>query len=751
MKKHLLMLLILCFALSTNAQVRRIASSKEAIAQQIPGFSDVKNVNQKLINYSRIAERKNEKTNTTKERENVRPAKYGDRIAVDISNKDGNVTRTSAGMVWTLELSIPEALSIGFSFDKFDLSENAELYIYNGERTSLDTAIKKEHFSRPQNIGITPFAGSKVTIYLLERGNGAKLNSLIQVKEVVAGFNPLFSAGMEAPANTVLKTASINCIPLVMCDNSKLASARSVARITVGGFTGTGTMINNESKDGRPYFLTAFHVIDLNDNGVLDQSEIVALGNANFLFQNWYTNCASFIMNSGISFSGASLKAISISNDVVLLELLNPPGIGDMVNYSGWNRTTSSADDNLSYILHHPNGQDMRATKTNNVVTWLLNNDSWDVHYSDGVVAPGSSGAALFNQNGQVVGQLKSGLSSCNFTDFGDQYPKFDRSWTLASLGTHLSPNNNLQSTDLLNLTEIPLYGPEMISCNTPTQFSTLTPVLSGVTYEWIVSAGMQITSGQGTPVATITALPGNLYGAGTVKLILRSPNKGLIRVKEMTKNIKIYTGYFNGTYHSPTEQKMPLVPSGKGNIVYNPACMSVYTNIEVPAGATVVWSGGTTGSGGVTWAQYGKDAALYFTALNQIGYLTVTVYTDCGASSSATYNFKCLSTNSCGVIPMRAAVDAGSELTVYPNPVHQELRIGYKKDLKGTFSEIPKQVNFSYKLFNERGVLVRSGESVNQNGGDATIDTRDIDNGKYFIHITQGGKTIKKQIIVSH
>ena len=106
--------------------------------------------------------------------------------------------------------------------------------------------------------------------------------------------------------------------------------------------------------------------------------------------------------------------------------------MGDGVNYAGWNRQTGEPSDDWSYIVHHPRGADMRFTRTRNVKTYTWNSSYWKANYSSGVVARGSSGAALFNEYGQVVGQLFKGASSCNLTDFGDRYGKLSSSWANA-------------------------------------------------------------------------------------------------------------------------------------------------------------------------------------------------------------------------------------------------------------------------------------------------------------------------------
>ncbi len=139
--------------------------------------------------------------------------------------------------------------------------------------------------------------------------------------------------------------------------------AKAVARFSINGGQGTGTLINNEANNGRAYFLTAFHVVDRNKNGVLDASEINALSTATFRFEFWRTNCnGNNSIANGIGFSGAILRASWKYTDMVLLELMNPPGIGDCVNYAGWTRQTGAPANNTGFVIHHPQGDDMRIT-----------------------------------------------------------------------------------------------------------------------------------------------------------------------------------------------------------------------------------------------------------------------------------------------------------------------------------------------------------------------------------------------------
>ncbi len=522
-----------------KAQIITKATTASAIGSQIPGYSQVTSFNTKTIAYTPSSvptpPTPIDDDSTTEDQKIYR---YADNVSTNITMADGNITSTTIGKVWTLRVSVPNALNIGLIFNQFNLSTTAEMYIFNEARTVLDSSIKKSHFTTSTTIGIMPMKGNSLIIYIVEPNNFSTFQSSIAIQNVEAGFQEIYDVG---DVSSPLARPSINCDPSIQCRQDKVNFARGVARFASNGYQGSGTLINNEVSNGRAYFLTAFHVVDANNNNVIDASEIAALVNARFQFQFWRTGCSSTINNTGLQFSGATLRASSRQTDVVLLELNNPPGVGDLVNYIGWNRQTSAPPDNTGFIIHHPQGEDMRITSAGKIKSWFWNGNYWTAHYTSGTVAPGSSGSALMNDVGQIIGQLRSGWSSCNYTDFGDRYGKFDRSWSGAGLQNWLSPTQNLQATPILNLTDIPINGPSTVGCTVPGIFNTL-PNLLGITYEWTVTAGIQINNGQGTSSVTISRIANSNITSGTLTLTLRSPTKGRTRIYTVSKQMTFGT-----------------------------------------------------------------------------------------------------------------------------------------------------------------------------------------------------------------
>ncbi len=342
MLKPTFLLLLGFMCLIAKAQIKRVATTPTTIAGQVPGYSEVPTFTTKTYSYTpSTPDAPPTPVDDDSTTENSKVYHYADNIPVNISLADGNITNTSIGKVWTLRISVPNALNVGFVFNQFALSSSAQMYVFNEGRTALDSGIKQSHFSNSSQVGISPFKGSSVIIYVVEPNNFATLQSTIAVNKIEAGFQEIDDVGDTGGA--AMRTASVNCNPHMLCQAHRIGYARTVARFSSNGFQGTGTLLNNEANNGRAYFLTAFHVLDVNrnifnkpvGNGVIDPDEEAALANARFQFQFWRTSCNGTVNNQFIQFTGAILRAAWKNTDMVLLELINPPGIGDGVNYAG--------------------------------------------------------------------------------------------------------------------------------------------------------------------------------------------------------------------------------------------------------------------------------------------------------------------------------------------------------------------------------------------------------------------------------
>jgi V8-like Glu-specific endopeptidase len=205
------------------------------------------------------------------------------------------------------------------------------------------------------------------------------------------------------------------CNVNVVCEPDWCNQRRSVGLIykLVDGVyvrSGTGSLITNERRDGRPYFLTANHIItsnSLTDTEISDaeQTTIETLMVV-FNYQSSDCNSNTSLIEPDTTFFvvGATLRANSIYGDWALLELNSRIPGNYNVYYNGFSNATEKPD-NIT-MIHHPrvdikkiSMSDKKPTKSNHGNTWKVRK------WTSGTAEGGSSGAPWFNQDKLVIGQ----------------------------------------------------------------------------------------------------------------------------------------------------------------------------------------------------------------------------------------------------------------------------------------------------------------------------------------------------------
>lgn len=81
----------------------------------------------------------------------------------------------------------------------------------------------------------------------------------------------------------------------------------------------------------------------------------------------------------------------------------------------------------------------------------------------------------------------------------------------------------------------------------------------------------------------------------------------------------------------------------------------------------------------------------------------------------------------------------------VSPNPASGKLKVVKQTDSRFLSK---KDFNFSVKLYDQKGSVRLSGRNA---GRELIADTRDLPNGRYFLHILENGNVYKSQILIRH
>jgi lysyl endopeptidase len=209
---------------------------------------------------------------------------------------------------------------------------------------------------------------------------------------------------------------------------------------TINGFlTCSGAMLNNTAEDGTPYFYSADHC------GPQDNpAGIVTYWN----MQSSVCRPVGSAENGGIGdgeydqpiVGGTQLIANAPDADSTLVLHLGavPPEYG--IEYLGWDRTFDPVSSTVG--VSHPGVQEKRIAFDLDPATFGIFDGSpfglsptifvWQVFWEQGGVNRGSSGSAMFDQDGRVVGTATA-AGPLDIPNYCPQqttlYGRFDRAW----------------------------------------------------------------------------------------------------------------------------------------------------------------------------------------------------------------------------------------------------------------------------------------------------------------------------------
>lgn len=358
------------------------------------------------------------------------PWRFGDNISVNIDIKLNGLKDVlpNGDKIWRLRIYSAGALTMNFIFDKYILPNNAKLFLYNEQKTSVFGAFTSFNNQVDQCFATTLIEGEAIVIEYFEPAK-VSFEGQLHLSRVTHGYRNVLDFTMKA-AKAFGSSGScefnVNCPLAAGWDNE----IRSVCMLVTNssGFC-TGSLINNTSNDGTPYVLTANHCSSSNN-----------FGSWVFWF-NWQSPTCSNPTSSPAyqSISGCTLKARSSSSDFCLVQMSSIPPTNYNVYYSGWDRSGNVTQN--TYAIHHPNGDIKKfshATSTSDSI--YVGIQCWNVFWSingngtptEGVTEPGSSGSPIFDANHRIVGQLYGGPSACNqsgASNVNDFYGRFSYSW----------------------------------------------------------------------------------------------------------------------------------------------------------------------------------------------------------------------------------------------------------------------------------------------------------------------------------
>lgn len=445
------------------------------------------------------------------------PFRFGYAFDVNFGLKNSGKwdTLKNGDKLWRLKIQSFDAYSINLILDSFWLPIGAEFFVYNENHSMILGAFTSDVSNNPYNKFATDLVKGEVLVLDYYEPSYAS-GGMINVDKIIHGYINTFSGNGESGSCNI----DVNCPE----GNDWCVEKSVVSMILLADNTRwcSGSLLNNVRQDLTPYYLTAFHCADNDGNGVLSQAEINQAQTWVFRFRYQSPTC-----NQGIeplswgSIAGATLRANNHPTDMLLMELTAQPPSGFGVLYAGWDRAASTPQSGVG--IHHPRGDVMKISTYNGNVTSVVVGpyNLWELSFTDGVTEPGSSGAPLFNQNRQIVGQLLGTYTanpiSCSNPSADVLYGRFDLSWTgggtpQTRLRDWLDPDNT---------------GTMYVGATSPTIYlinKTLTSTHNFAALEDIHIEGNVLTSGAICPPNNVpfTAESGSTVEVAAKKIIVK-------------------------------------------------------------------------------------------------------------------------------------------------------------------------------------------------------------------------------------
>jgi len=358
---------------------------------------------------------------------------FGHEYDVDISVlNQAQVFINDEVYTFILGLRSDDAYGLGINFNDFFLTENAELFFYDRERTNLLGAFTELNNSDDRAMTTSIIKGDNIIVELSVPANEVD-NIRLNIDTIIHDYTDIMNY-----YNTIDSDRE-DCNINVVCEEGDnwRDQINGVVRVSMGGGLCSASLVNNTANDRTPYILFADHCVSGAASGYV------------FYFNYQSSSCNGSNGSLNQSVSGSTLlvsEDINSGPDFALLRLNSD--IPDSYNpyYVGW--SNSSLPPQEAVGIHHP-GADIKKISftTDNVSS---NGYYWEFQYEQGRVIPGSSGSPFFNQDKRQVG-----IASYIYTNYCDPSPdcycsqqydhgygRFDSAWDMG-LSSYLDPTNS--------------------------------------------------------------------------------------------------------------------------------------------------------------------------------------------------------------------------------------------------------------------------------------------------------------------
>jgi len=403
--------------------------------------------------------------------------RIGALVATDLGIKNsGSILSLRDGRkIWRLKIQMPGMQALGLYYDQFHLSEGVKYYIFNSSGRQIlgaytanenpDDGIWANEKVQGEMMTLEMDIDANVDISTI-RMHIDKVGVFYKETQYLAAYD-IATANMRTTSGPGFPYKGSSACEINAACSTSVSSYTNQSNATMhieyvkGSFIygGTGTMVNNTLQNCTPYVLTASHVEPTNST-------------TNSTFSNWvfyYHYEAPTCVYSGSqpsykTMTGAYFRArasydssvTGIKGDFLLLELKSSPALSYNYYFAGWDTADAISPLVETFICyHHPSG-DIKKVSTGttafpngsfNLSNGGLANSHWDITFNEGGIEEGSSGSALFNSTGRIIGILSGGNTSSSCTDTNSSGQKMNIRSEFSKLSLDWSYNIESPST----------------------------------------------------------------------------------------------------------------------------------------------------------------------------------------------------------------------------------------------------------------------------------------------------------------
>jgi len=344
----------------------------------------------------------------------------------------------SGGRIWRVTLKCEGSMAIGLNYSNIQIQPGSDIFVYTADHSSVIGAITSAEIPDSYNFATRPLAGDEIVVEYYEPENHTGQSEIVisGIAYIYRGFEPAVSkSGTSYSSGSC--NVNVNCEEGQNWQNQKQGVVKILAKVDTKLFYCTGTIMNNTAQDFSGLLLSAAHCSKDFGGGNASEGDF-----AKWIFYFNYESPGCVTSGSPeLSIVGAQKLAVAdnpadIGSDFLLLRFLGdiPPAYNPF--YCGWDAGPGNSMSGV--CMHHPNGDIKKiSTYTSPLVsdTWgSTPNTHWRVNWvatanGHGVTEGGSSGSALFDDEGLVIGTETGGYSSCQDPTAEDYYGKMSYSW----------------------------------------------------------------------------------------------------------------------------------------------------------------------------------------------------------------------------------------------------------------------------------------------------------------------------------